>query len=217
VAWLSLGIAGSALISIVDTRPKLASIVFTGFAFAFISLSYLAGAFSVPGLAPMHLWIGTLLGSAAAAAYLARRHPKLAGHIERVHLTETTRSEIEGALALEASGSAALEAAAARFPDSPLAGILEAKQGHVHILSTLAGDLGLNGPGPGDSEPAWQAETVDEALRAAIAHEREIVDLYDRFLSVVPELRIRDVFLRLRYHALDTTIPQLEEALGGEK
>jgi hypothetical protein len=214
--WVLLGLAGSTLISIVDTRPKLASIVFAGCAFVFINLLYVAEAFSVPALAPRHLWVGTLLGSAAVAAYLAWRHPKLASHIERVHLTETTRGEIDRALALEAAGSVAFEAAAARFPNSPLAQILEEKRGHVHILSSLAADLGLNRP-EFTPQPAWKAATLDETLRAAIAHERELVDLYDRFLVVVPEPHIRDVFVRLRYHALGSTVARLEEALCPEE
>ncbi len=211
VAWMLLGTVGSFLITLVDTKPKLASIVFGGFAFVFISVSYLSGAYSLPGLGAMHLWIGTLLGSGAAAIYLARRHPQLASHIERAHLTVTTRSEIERALALEASGCAAFEASAAAFPESPLARILEEKRGHVVILSKLVSDLDLRAPT--SPEPAWQATSADQAMRAAIAHERELVDLYDRFLAGVPELRIRDVFLRLRFHAVDSTIAQLEEHL----
>lgn len=209
--WLVLGIAGSGLITLVDTRPKLASLVFGTFAFVFISLSYLSGAYAIPGLGAMHLWVGTLLGSAAAAGYLSWRHPQLAAHIEGVRLTGTTRSEIERALALETSGCAAFEAAAAAFPDSPLERVLEEKRGHVLILSKLVTDLGLQTPT--DPRPAWQADSADAAMRAAIAHERELVDLYDRFLAGVPELHIRDVFLRLRFHAVDSTIAQLERAL----
>jgi hypothetical protein len=201
------------MISVVDTRPKLASIVFAATAFVFISLSYLAGAFSVPGLAPMHLWTGSLAGSAAAAAYLSWRHPKLASHLERVNLTATTRAEIERALALEASGSVAFEISAAEFPESPLANVLNEKQGHVYILSKLAKDLGL--AAPSNADPAWQPSTLDDTLRAAIAHERDLIDLYDRFLAAVPEMHIRDVFLRLRFHAIGSTLAQLEAALSG--
>lgn len=211
VVWAVLGVVGSLLISIVDSRPKLASVVFTGFAFVFISASYLAGAFSIPGLGPLHLWIGTLLGSAGAAAYLGWRHPHLAGHIQREHLTDNTLREISRALALETRSAAAFVAAAERFPESALARIVDAKRGHVKILQKLADDLGIERPARG--EPAWAASDVPAAIRAAIAHEREVVDLYDRFLAVVPEVRIRDVFLRLRYHAVDQILPQLQKAL----
>lgn len=212
--WALLGIVGSLLISIVDSRPKLASLVFSGFAFVFISASYLVGAFSIPGLAPLHLWVGTLLGSASAAGYLGWRHPHLAGHIQREHLTETTLREISRALALETRGAAAFAAAAARFPDSALARIVEAKRGHVKILEELAEDLGLEQPPPG--EPPGPPSDAAAALRTAIAHEREVVELYDRFLAVVPEVRVRDVFLRLRYHAVDQILPQLQKGLDDD-
>ncbi len=210
--WIGIGIVGSLLVSLVDVQPKLAPLVFGCFAFVFISLSYLSGAYSLAGLGSMHLWIGTLLGSAAAAGYLAFRHPRLAGRIEGVSLTGTTRSELERALELEARGCEALDTAANDFRDSPLAEVLAAKRGHVAILSQLVDELGLREPGEVDA--AWTAATAQEAVRNAIAHERELVDLYDRFLAGVPEARIREVFLRLRYHALDTTIARLEEALG---
>lgn len=211
LVWAALGIAASALISWVDSRPRFASAAFAGFAFVFISASYVAGAFSVEGLPPLHLWVGTLLGSGSAAAYLAWRHPQLALHIEREHMTQTTLGEIERALALEASGCAALERAAERFPGSPAATIATGKRGHVMILARLADELGLEQPE--DGSPAWSAEGLEDSLRAALAHEREMVDLYDRFLAVVPEMRIREAFVRLRYHSEDETIRKLEEAL----
>ncbi len=204
LVWAVLGSAGSVLISIVDSRPRLASIVFGGFAFVFISVSYLSGAFSVPGLGPMHLWIGTLLGSAAAAGYLSWRHPQLRSHIERVHLTKTTRSEIERALALEASGLAAFESSATAFPDSALPGVLQEKRSRVDALSKLVSELGLQAPA--SPAPAFEAASAGEAVRCAIEHERELVDLYDSFLAVVPEMHIREIFLRLRYDAEDGTI-----------
>ena len=210
--WVALGIAASSLVSLVDTRPRFASAVFASFVFFFVSLTYVSGGFSVPGLEPLHLWVGTLLGSGAAAGYLVWRHPKLVPHIAREHLTDTTRRELIRALAHEAAGHAAYRAAAERFPESTLPRLVAEKLGRVEILREIVGELDLavgRSPGP---EPAWRADTAEAALHAALAFERETIALYDRYLAAVPETKVRDIFLRLRYHALDSTIPKLEEA-----
>ena len=112
ILWSVLGTLGSWLISLVDAHPRLLAAIFGGFVIGFVSLLYAAGAFSIPGLPPLHLWIGTLLGSGASAAYLAQRHPKLMGHVGRAHLTPTTIAEIVRALAHERAAVAAYEAAA---------------------------------------------------------------------------------------------------------
>jgi hypothetical protein len=213
-SWVVLGTIGSYLVSLVDSRPRLASIIFGGFAFVFISLSYLSGAYSLPGLPALHLWLGTLVGSAAAAGYLLWRHPKLGSHIRGEHLTETTRSEIAQALAHETAAAAVYAAAARRYPESVLASLLEEKQGRARTVQALADDLGLPSPADPASELPCQAESPEEAIRQALVLERETIAFYDRFLTGVPELKVRDVFLRLRYHALDDTIPQLENALS---
>jgi hypothetical protein len=159
------------------------------------------------------LWLGTPLGSAAAAAYLARRHPRLARHIEREHLTPTTRREVESARAGETAGWLAARAAAERFPASALVSLAAEKLERMQGLRELALGLDLPGASEAGARPAWQAVTAEESLRAALAWERETVALYDRFLAAVPELRIRDVFLRLRMRSRDATIPALERAL----
>lgn len=209
--WVALGIGASSLVSLVDTRPRFASVVFASLTFFFVSLTYVAGGFSVPGLRPLHLWLGTVVGAAVSAGYLVWRHPKLVPHIEREHLTETTRRELARALAHETAGHAAYQAAAARFPDSALRGLLEEKQGRLEMLRQLVAGLDLAPGEPEEAQLAWQAETPEKAVVAALAFERETIALYDRYLAAVPEMKVRDVFLRLRYHALDSTIPKLEQ------
>ena len=209
--WIVLGAGASLLVSWVDSRPRFASVAFGAFAFVFISASYLSGAYSIEGLPPLHLWVGTLIGAAAAAAYLSSRHPHLAQHIERERMTAATRREIERALGFELEARTALEAAVTRFPDSPLARIAQDKRAHLEPLVQAAADLGLQATDGKDA--AWKAETHEEALRRALAHEHQGIELYDSFLAAVPEVRIRELFLRLRVHAADTVVPELEGAL----
>lgn len=209
-AWVLLGIAGSYLTSLVDAHPKRAPLVFGGFSFFFISLLYVSGAFSVPGLEPLHLWAGTLLGAAAAATVLVWRHPMLSGNLEREHLTPTTRAEIERALVHEIGAWKAYRAASERFSDPRLEGVALEKSERVELLRGLVRDLGLEEADALEIEPAWSAETAGEARERAIASERETVAFYDRFLAVVPEIDIRDVFMHLRQHPVNATIPELQ-------
>ncbi len=211
--WLLLGGIGSWLISLVDAHPRLASFAFSGFAFVFISVLYGAGAFTLPGLPTVHLWIGTLLGSIAAAGYLVWRHPHLAGHIQRERLTETTRSWLERALEHEAADLAAYGAIAERFPEPIFAKMVEEKKIRSEGLRIRCESLGLPPSESPEGAHHWEARTLDDALREAMAFERRTIDFYDRFIAAIPELQFRDLFIRLRYHVLDTTIPELEQAL----
>jgi hypothetical protein len=214
--WVILGFIGSWLISVVEARPRLASYAFAGFAFAFITLLYAAGAFSVPGLPQLHLWLGTLVGSVAAAGYLAWRHPKVAGHIKRQNLTETTLSELERALEHEAADLAAYCYIAETFPSPVFAKMIEEKRARSALLRARCDKLGLAPSQNPETAHKWTAENLREALDEAITFEQRTIDFYDRFLAVVPELEIRNVFLRLRYHVLDTTISELRRAIETE-
>jgi hypothetical protein len=80
-------------------------------------------------------------------------------------------------------------------------------------VKTLAAGLDLPTPDGAPDEVPCRAETEEEAIRQALVLERETVAFYDRFLTGINPMRVRDVFLRLRFHALDSTIPQLEKAL----
>lgn len=214
--WLVLGWIGSWLVSLVDVRPRLASYVFAGFAFVFISMLYVSGAFSIPGLESLHLWLGTLLGSATAAGYLIWRHPKLAGHVKAEQLTETTRLELERALEHEAADLAAYRVAAERFPSPIITKMIEEKRTRSAMLRSRCEALGLPPSAEPETAHPWSATNAEEALHEALAFERATIEFYDRFLAIVPELQIRELFLRLRYHVLDTTIPELERAIDTE-
>jgi hypothetical protein len=211
-AWSGLGTLGSWLISLVDVHPRLTPIAFGGFVIAFSTLLQGTGAFSIPGLPSLHLWIGTLAGSASAAGYLVRRHPKLAAHVEREHLTPTTLAEIRRALAHERSAVAALEVASVRHPVPVLRRLLDEERSRVESLLALAKGLDLPEEVGGGGPPDWARSDLAETLRGALALERRSLGLYDRFLFAVPELEVRDVLLRLRSSVADG-VPSLEEAL----
>lgn len=213
-AWVALGTVGSWLVSLVDARPRLLTAVFAGFVFFFSSALYAAAASAIPDLPQLHLWMGTLFGPTVAALYLARCHPKLAGHVFRESLSPTTLRDLVQVLALEQAGAAALEAAAGEHPSAALDGVLQAKRGRLTVLESLADDLDLDTSTPGEPESGWEVTDLPAALRSALESERRVRDEYDRYLYSVGESRVRDVFLRLRYHVVDSTIPQLEEALG---
>jgi hypothetical protein len=215
-AWLALGCIGSWLISLVDAHPRLASVVFSGFAVVYASVLYVSGGFSVLGLPPVHLWLGTLLGPIAAAGYLAWRHPFLARHIEREHLTETEREMLERALEHEAADLASYRVVSREFPAPVFASILEEKRTRAQELREQCEALGL--PPSSDPETAhpWKATSFHEALREALDFERQTLAFYDRCLAVGPEVRIRTLFLHLRDHTFDTTLPELERALAAD-
>jgi hypothetical protein len=215
-AWLVLGCVGSFLISLVDAHPRLSSYVFGGFALVYASVLYLSGGLSLPGLPPLHLWAGTLLGPIVAAWYLARRHPLLARHIERVHLSESARRSLERALEHEAADLASYQAVAEQFPGPIFTKMIDEKRTRSQMLGERCSELGLPpSPDPETAHP-WASATFDDALREAVAFEQKSIELYDRFLATGPEIQVRDVFLRLRNHILDTTIPELEQALDAK-
>jgi hypothetical protein len=216
VAWVMLAVLASWLISMADVHPRLAATIFAVSAFVFINVMYLAGALSVPGLPPHHLWVGTLLGSAAAGAWLLRRHPWLTRHIEREHLTEVTRIDLERALDREAADLFAYQSIATRFPDSIFGDLVEAKRARSAMLHSRCEELGLPATEFPETAHEWEATTLDGAYREALAFERITIDFYDRFLAAVSEMQIRELFLRLRCEVLDETIPQLERAIEFE-
>jgi hypothetical protein len=211
--WVLVGGLGSWLISVVDAHPRLLPLIFGGFVAVFTSVLYVLGALSVPGLPPHHLWVATLLGSAAAAGYLALRHPQLARHVEREHLAETTRLHLERALDHEAAGVATYRAIAEKFPNSIFAKRIEEKEARWAMLRSRCDDLGLPPTELPESAHQWTATTLDEALREAIVFERRTIDFYDRFLAAAFELQIRELFVRLRYDVLETSLPELEREI----
>ena len=157
-----------------------------------------------------------LLGSAAAGVWLLRRHPWLARHIEREHLTEGTRVDLERAFDREAADLFAYQSIAARFPDSIFADLVEAKRARSAMLHSRCQELGLPATEFPETAHEWEATTLDGAYREALAFERITIDFYDRFLAAVSEMQIRELFLRLRCEVLDETIPQLERAIESE-
>jgi len=215
--WVAAGTFGSWLISLVDAHPRLLAAVFGAFAFGFITLLYATGAFQIPGLPPLHLWTGTLVGSAAAAAYLLFRHPHLAAHVEREGLTPTTVAELLRALRHERQVVEAYESAARQHPLPLLARILAEKRARVQTLEALTEQLDLVRRAPHDDGLHLTAGCQHGLLRAAVELERRTLELYDELLVATPELDIRNVFLRLRYQVADGALPQLEAAVRDDR
>ena len=151
--WVGLGTLGSWSISLVDAHPRLLALVFGGFACGFITLFYAAGAFQIPGLPPLHLWVGTAVGSAAAAAYLVYRHPKLAGHVAREHLTPTTIDELTRAEAHERGAVAAYEKIAARSSLPAWQDLLAEKRERVAMIREVLDSLDV--PPTEAGETSW--------------------------------------------------------------
>ena len=211
--WMGVGVIASALISYTDSHPRVWPLVFGGAGFAFASLLFLAGAFSVPGLPQMHLWLGTILGAAALAAALATRHPNLVKHIERQALTDSTRRHMIEALRSERGWLAAAEADSAHFSSiAAFGGVAAARAERIQVVSGLFQTFDLHAPPepkPGSDAPAASKEPAD-ALAAAIAREREAVAFYDGLIVAEEEHRVRDVFLDLRYRSYDVALPELE-------
>ena len=62
----------------------------------------------------------------------------------------------------------------------------------------------------------WTVTDLDTTLGSALDAERRTLEFYDRFLYSVSELEVRNVFLRLRYHVADSTIPLIEDTVEPE-
>jgi hypothetical protein len=211
--WILMGIASSALISLVDSHPRLWQAVFAFAVCFYASLLHIAGAFSIDGLPPLHLWIGTLLGAAAMAWYLAVRHPKLMGRIERTHVPHVTRQQLIRSAEIESAAARGYRRLAKRFPD--VAGfeqIVAAKAERAARAMALAShfDLVVQPKAETNDDPV---QGLESAIAAAIASEQQTAGEYGSFLASVQELRIRDAFLRLQQ---DDTITILERCLGNE-
>jgi hypothetical protein len=213
--WGVAGIVSSVAVCFVERRPSAWLVVFGGIVAVFISYLYLAGVFSIPGEAALHLWLGTVLGAATLATVLALRHPDLRGRIEREGISGGEREAVESALAVEGRCLALQRLLLERYAvDGPMAEIASARERRMNALVGICERYALPVPSGelalGNEEPG----SLEAACRAALAAEQDAIDLYDRLLVAVVEPRIRETFLRHRWESHDEHLQVYESCVA---
>lgn len=213
-AWLVVGLAASLLVSLSDAFPRLWYIACGGTAFVFLSLLYGSIFLEAPGLPRFHVTLGVLAGPAVIFGWLARRHPGVLKQFDRTALTEVGAHDLSDALLEEYRTQQQYERALALSPrDAVLLDAIAAKQVHIDRLLDLFERMDAIPPEPPATITGGPAASLEGVYRSAIERERNMVEMYDRFLAAVDELKIRDVFVHLRESAVDELLPRFEQAL----
>ncbi len=218
LTWLTLGGLTAYLVSLVESFPKLWHLVFGVVFFAWASLLYLAGAFSVPGLPPLHLWLGVLLGAATLVVFLARRHPAILRRLDRVTITETTKRDLAMALDREYASRALYRELLRAIPeDATATRLARAAETRVDAMLRLLALLDIPAAeAPPPAEPV-AAGAAAEVCRSAVRLEEEKIALYDHFLVSVDEPGVHALLLDLAAEAQDQLLPELRACLAGQR
>jgi hypothetical protein len=214
--WLALGVLTAGLVSWVDAHPRLGLLVFGSVAFVFLSLLQASGAFSVPDLPALQLWLGTLAGAAALSAVLARRHPDLLQSIETPRLTATARRDLLAALSAERSSLGLYEQAARMAPEQvDLDSLCEAGRARVEQLLRVCEQLDVTPDPPETDGPLPSVTRLADIRPLAIAAEERKIAMYDRFLVSIGEGVLHTLFLELAAGSQDRLMPLIAGGFDG--
>lgn len=214
VIWLSVGLMASLVVSFSDAYPKVWYTACASTAFVFLSLLYASAFLEVPGLPRYHASLGVITGPIVIFGWLTRRHPGVLKQFDRTALTEVGAHDLADALLGEYRTQRLYQQALALVPNTPvLAAAIAAKQAHIDGLLDLFDRMDAIQPATPHDDSMNAPSSLEEAYRRAITQESEMVEMYDRFLAAVDELKIRDVFVHLRESAADELLPSFERAL----
>jgi rubrerythrin len=216
--WLVAGVLASLMVSLSDAFPRLWYAACAATAFVFFTLLHAAFFLEVPGLPPLHLWLGVIIGPAVMFGWLAHRHPGVLKQFDRTALTAVGAHDLGDAMISEYRAQQRYRQALQLGPHNPvLLGAIAEKQAHIDRLLELFDRMDAVAPETPEDEPGPAPATLEEAYQEAIEQERETVEMYDRFLAAVDELKIRDVFVHLRESAEDELLPRFQEALDAQR
>lgn len=85
LAWVIAGLVASYAVAIVEHYPKVWYLVFVAVTFLFAGFLYVEGAFEVPGLGRLQLWLGAVVGAGAMATFLGWAHPGALQHLDDIY------------------------------------------------------------------------------------------------------------------------------------
>ena len=210
--WVGAGISSAWAVAIADAHPRTLRLLFVVLAFGWISLLYLSGALSLPGIGSLHLWIGTVLGAGAVVGTLILRHPRLLTQAERDLLTDASRVHLQDAFRFESDCLAAARAARQLFDVPAFESLVDRKAGTLTELALTLERLEIDRPGPDECQELPDPATLEMALREAIRRELKAIRHYDAFLASTDEPALRKLLMARRFESLDENLPMLEEA-----
>jgi hypothetical protein len=214
IIWLSVGLIASLVVSFSDAYPKIWYTACAATAFVFLSLLYASVFLEVPGLPRLHASLGVIIGPLVIFGWLARRHPGVLKQFDRTALTEAGAHDLADALLEEHRTQRLYQQALALAPNTPvLAAAIATKQAHIDRLLDVFDRMDAIRPARPPDESEDVPSSLEDAYRQAIVQEGKMVEMYDRFLAAVDELKIRDVFVHLRESSADELQPSFERAL----
>jgi len=217
LAWLVLGGLAAWLVSFVDAHPRRGLLVFGGASFVFLSLLQAGGAFSLPELPKLQVWMATLAGAAALSAPLARRHPDLLQSLEDSQLTPTARRDLLAALDAERASLALYDQAEGLAPEHPdLRALAEATEGRVRSLLQLCERFSVSPDPQTSARPGPSLTRLAQMWPLAIEAEERKMEMYDQFLVSIGERALHTVFLELAAGSEDRIVPRLRRCLEGD-